>query len=181
VIDGGEGADTILTGGGDDYLRGSGGADSVVAGSGDDTLFGQAARDTLIGGLGTDWMMGGGAADVFVFAGVAESTGPGRDWLDVLQPLRDQIDLDVGVAAVAPRINSGALSEATFDSDLSAAVASLPAGQAVVFKPDSGDLAGHFFLIVDADGLFGYTPGFDYVMEFAAGSNPNAIGVGFFI
>ena len=128
-------------------------------------------------------MHGGAAADLFVFAGVAESTGPERDWLDVLQPLRDHMDLHVGVAAVAPRVNAGALSEATFDADMAAAIGAgqLPAGQAVVFKPNSGDLAGHFFLIVDADGLFGYQAGFDYVFEFAAGSNPNAIAAGFFI
>ena len=173
--------DTLVTGGGDDSLDGADGADSLTAGAGDDTLDGGAGLDTLAGGLGTDRMHGGARADTFVYTGFAESTGPGRDWLDVLQPLRDQLDLDVGVAAVAPRINAGALSEATFESDLSTAVASLPAGQAVVFKPNSGDLAGHFFLVVDADGLFGYTPGQDYVFEFAAGSNPNAIAVGFFI
>ena len=181
VLLGGAASDTVTTGGGADDLQGNDGADSLTAGAGDDTLDGLAGRDTLVGGAGADRMHGGAAADLFVFAGVAESTGPGRDWLDVLQPLRDQLDLDVGVAAVAPRINAGALSEATFESDLSTAVASLPAGQAVVFKPNSGDLAGHFFLVVDADGLFGYTPGQDYVFEFAAGSNPNAIAVGFFI
>ena len=114
---------------------------------------------------------------------MAESTGAGRDWVDVLKPLKDHFDLDVAVTGVDARVNAGTLSEATFDADLAAAIGAgqLAAGHAVVFKPNAGDLAGHFFLVVDANGVAGYQAGPDYVMEFAAGSNPNAIAVGFFI
>ena len=177
---GGAGADTLTSGGGEDSLVGSDGVDSLTGGAGDDTIEGGRGQDTLFGGAGADQITGGTSGNTFVYTGVAESTGPGRDDVGGLKPLKDHFDLDVGVAAVAPRVNAGALSEATFDADMAAAIgaAQLQSGQAVVFKPDSGDLAGHFFLIVDADGMFGYQAGLDYVFEFAAGSNPNAIAVG---
>ena len=38
----------------------------------------------------------------FVFAGVAESTGPRRDWVDVIKPLKDDFDLDVIVTGSTP-------------------------------------------------------------------------------
>ena len=119
-------------------------------------------------------MRGGVSATTFVFTGVAESTGAGRDWVDVIKPLKDHFDLDVVVTGVDARVNAGTLSEATFDADLAAAIGAgqLGAGHAVVFKPNAGDLAGHFFLIVDANGVAGYQAGLDYVFEFAAGSQP---------
>ena len=183
IVRGSADADTLITGGGDDSLVGNDGADSLTGGGGDDTISGGRGQDILFGGAGTDHIEGNLAANTFVYTGVAESTGPGRDWVGSLKPLKDHFDLDVAVGAVDARVNAGALSEATFDADLAAAIGAgqLASGHAVVFKPNSGDLAGHFFLIVDANAQSGYQAGLDYVMEFAAGSNPNALAAGFFI
>ena len=183
LVFGGEGADTLITGDGADSLDGNGGGDSLVGGGGDDTINGALGRDTIFGGEGTDRMRGGNAATTFVFTGVAESTGAGRDWVDVLKPLKDHFDLDVAVTGVDARVNAGALSEATFDANLAAAIGAgqLGAGHAVAFKPNAGTLSGHWFLIVDVNGVAGYQAGVDYVMEFAAGSHPNSIAVGFFV
>ena len=51
----------------------------------------------------------------------------------------------------------------------------------MVFRPDAGNQSFQFFLIVDANGIDGYQAAEDYVMEFAYGSHPNQIAVGFFI
>jgi Ca2+-binding RTX toxin-like protein len=179
----GDAADIVILGAGDDSVTGGLGADSMVGGAGDDTLSGNEGRDTLEGGLGADRIFGDKAATTFVYQGVDESTGPDHDILGVLKPLKDHFDLDVAVSNVDARVNAGSLSAATFDADLEAEIdsAALAAGHAVVFRPNAGDLAGRFFLIVDADGAAGYQAGDDYVMEFAAGSNPNAIAAGFFI
>ena len=37
--------------------------------------------------------------------------------------------------------------------------------QAILFTPDTGNLAGHTFLVVDADGLNGDTPAADYAFD----------------
>ena len=76
------------------------------------------------------------------------------------------------VSAVDAAVTTGALSTATFDSDLAAAVGAsqLGAGHAVVFTPNSGTLSGDHFLIVDANGVAGYQAGQDYVIEFGTGS-----------
>ena len=85
--------------------------------------------------------------------------------------------------AVAATVTTGHLDFATFDSDLATAVGAteLPKHNAVIFQANSGDFAGSTLLVVEANGVAGYQAGLDYVMEFAAGSNPNAIAVGFFI
>jgi Ca2+-binding RTX toxin-like protein len=183
VILGGGGADVVTLGAGDDSVSGGLGADSIIGGAGDDTLRGNEGKDTLEGGLGLDHVYGDKAATTFVFAGVADSTGDDHDVLGALKPLKDHFDLDVAVTGVDARVNAGSLSVASFDADLAAEIdaAALAAGHAMVFKPNAGDLAGHFFLVVDANGVAGYQAGADYVMEFAAGSNPNAIAVGFFV
>ncbi len=164
-------------------LAGAGGADRLAGGEGDDTINGVLGPDTIFGGAGTDRLLGGVGATTFVFTGVSESTGPGRDWVGVLKPLKDEFDLDVFVTAVDPRVNAGSLSEASFDADLAAALGAgqLGGGHAVVFKPNAGDLAGHWFLIVDANLVDGYQAGLDYVFEFAAGSHPNNIAAGMFV
>ena len=183
VLRGGAGGDTLIAGGGDDELVAHEGADSLVGGDGDDTINGAIGRDTISGGEGTDRLRGGTSPTTFIFTGVSESTGAGRDWLDVIKPLKDIFDLDVAVTGVDARVNAGTLSEGTFDANLAAAIGAgqLAAGHAVVYHPNAGDLSGGFFLVVDANGIAGYQAGLDYVMEFAAGSHPNNIAVGMFV
>ena len=43
--------------------------------------------------------------------------------------------------------------------------AALPLHDAVLFTPNAGGLAGHTFLIVDANGTAGYQAGADYVID----------------
>jgi hypothetical protein len=65
-------------------------------------------------------------------------------------------------------VSGGSLSLATINSDLAAAVdAALAVNGAVLFDPNAGDLnvAGHMFLVVDANGDGIYKPNQDYVVE----------------
>jgi hypothetical protein len=74
------------------------------------------------------------------------------------------------------RKDTGALSTATFDTDMGAAMAGVlnPNG-AVLFTASSGDLAGHLFLAVDQNGVAGYQAGQDFVIEFVNSPLPTVI------
>jgi Ca2+-binding RTX toxin-like protein len=79
------------------------------------------------------------------------------------------------VNAIDPEVDGGPLSNIGFDSDLAGDIgpSQLHAGDAVVFAPDSGDLQGAFFLIIDGNGVAGYQAGADLVMESYGGAIQN--------
>ena len=141
---------------------GGGGADIFRGGRGDDLIFGLGGGDTLEGGRG---------ADIFSYDAAGQSSGAGHDRLIDFDPGEDSIDLPFTVTGFDAAIGSGALSTASFDGDLAAALGGgLGAGRAVFFAPDSGDLAGTIFLIVDGNGEEGYQAGEDYVFALPAGN-----------
>ena len=75
------------------------------------------------------------------------------------------------VAAVDAPVAAGTLSDASFDTDLTAAIGSgqLTQGHAVLFTPSGGDQAGKTFLIVDnGTSGDGYQSGSDLIIELAA-------------
>jgi Ca2+-binding RTX toxin-like protein len=182
-MDGGRGNDTLVGGDGNNSLYGEEGNDVLIAGAGADSLLGQYGRDRLFGGDGRDFISGGAAADTitgglgadtlvgdagndrFVYHGVAESNGAAYDDLADFNVRMDALDLDVTVSAIG-HTRSGDLALASFDLDLQHLLRGerLPVGQAVVVKA-SGELAGHVYLVVDANGLAGYQTGQDYVFE----------------
>ncbi len=133
---------------------GSESGDQFLAGAGDDVLWGLGGADVLSGGAGRD---------VFAYHDAAQSSGAGYDTLADFDPGADKIDLEVAVNGFDAAVQGGALSTGSFDADLSAALAGLGAGRAVLYAPDAGDLAGNLFLIVDANGIAGYQEGEDYV------------------
>ena len=53
-VNGGQGADTIITGSGNDFLVGGAGDDMLRGGDGDDSFIAGAGNDTIIGGAGND-------------------------------------------------------------------------------------------------------------------------------
>ena len=136
---------------------GSDGADDFAGGAGDDLIYGLGGGDRLAGG---------GGADTFVFSRISNSTGADYDTLVDFDASEDLIDLPVAVTGFAAAVAAGTLSADSFDEDLAAALAAdaLGAGQAVLFTPDSGDLAGTVFLVVDANGEAGYQAGEDLVI-----------------
>lgn len=83
-VDGGAGADTIVSGSGNDTLRGSGAPDRILAGAGDDIVAGGASVDFLDGEDGDDLVLGQGAAGDHVTGGNGDDTLDGGGGVDFL-------------------------------------------------------------------------------------------------
>ena len=138
-------------------------------GAGNDIIIGGQHGDTFHGGFGLDKMTAGNGNDTFVYDDVGESTGVTRDVITGYNALHDKFDLPSGysVAAIDTALTTGTLSTGSFDANLGAAVdaAHLAAGDAVLFTPDAGTLAGHTFLVIDMNGTAGYQAGEDQVIQ----------------
>jgi Ca2+-binding RTX toxin-like protein len=152
-------------------------------GAGDDSLTAGHGADILNGGGGADLLAGGAGADRFVYMTASESTGAHHDTLVDFTFGEDLIDLPVTVQGLDAAVTKGALSQTSFDADLSAALGGsvLEAGHALFFTPDSGALAGHHFLVVDANGEAGYQAGADFVIELPALPPADFHGTGFLV
>lgn len=148
-----------------------GGLFVLIGGAGNDTLKGGNAADKLTGGLGADSLKGGTGADVFIYNGVAESTGSAYDTLVSWSSAADKFDLDVTVTGIDAAVAAGSLSAASFDTDLASdlGASKLLAGHAVLFTASAGTLSGHTFLVVDANGTAGYQADQDYVFDVTGG------------
>ncbi|MBV8686913.1 MAG: hypothetical protein JOZ90_06955 [Alphaproteobacteria bacterium] len=162
--------DVVSGGAGNDQIYALNGDDRVSGGAGDDTLYGGGGNDVLTGGAGADTMNGGYGLDVFAYDGPGDSTGAAHDVIAAFEAGADRIDLPGTVAAWNGVVVGGALDAASLDAGLAAAVdGTLEAHGALLFRPDAGDLAGHVFLVVDADGDGAYAAGADYLIEFTGG------------
>ncbi|HTQ14825.1 MAG TPA: calcium-binding protein [Rhizomicrobium sp.] len=142
------------------------GAFYLQGGAGNDVLTGGHGNDGFEGRGGADRMTGGAGADTFYYDSVSDSTGKAHDVITDFDAAHDIFGL--AVDAVDATVAAGALDPGkNFDSELAAAIGSgqLAAHDAVLFKPDSGALAGHTFVIVDANGVAGYQAGQDYVIQ----------------
>ena len=137
---GGPAHDVLIGGKGDDYLTGYGGGDRLTGGPGHDHFEYTFAADststrydTIVG------MNFAGVDDIFPGAGVV-------------------------VTGIDHKVGHGTLSTASFDHDLHAKLRAthLHANHAVLFTPDAGSLAGHIFLVIDANGTAGYQAGADW-------------------
>jgi VCBS repeat-containing protein len=162
------------TSGGTLSLLGGAGNDTLIGGWGEDSLKGNAGNDTFTGGLGSDTIYSGIGADVFVYNRVAESTSNARDKIKDFDASTDTFKLTgVTVNAIDTAVSSGHLSIGSFDNDLASAIdgAHLAAHDAVLFTPDTGNLQGHIYLVVDVNGVAGYQSGQDFVMDITGASN----------
>jgi Ca2+-binding RTX toxin-like protein len=150
-----------------DVLTGDGGANSLDGGSGGDTLKGGNGADLLSGGAGKDTIEGGGGADTFNYRKLSDSTGPVYDTLKGADFNADKWDIQGAVTGIDTAITVGQLRSGNFDADMAAAVtaAKLGVNHAVPFTPNSGNLAGKTFLIVEKNGAAGYQAGGDIVIQ----------------
>lgn len=137
-------------------------------GDGDDTLTGGAKDDDFRGGGGADSIsVGAGFDDLFYEGPVSDSTGLTHDIVKGFDVANDHIGLNFDIGA-ENTLAAGMLRAGHFDSDLAAAVNDTvlnPHGS-TAFTPDAGSLAGHRFLVIDANGVAGYQAGQDFVIEF---------------
>lgn len=167
VITGGNGDDRITAKAGDDTVTGGNGNDRIDGGDGNDNLNGGQGNDRITGGLGQDTIVLGPGHDIVIYTAPAESTGATYDIIQDFNTATDRIQLTEAVVGGDPIVAAGSLTHATFDVDLAALVGpdQLEAAHFVVVTPDSGDLAGHTFLVIDANGQPGYQAGQDYVID----------------
>jgi len=172
----------------------TGGILDVVGGAGNDTLTGGWANDIIkagngtnmiTGGGGSDILMGGTGVDTFVYNAVADSTSTHYDRVENFDANADFFKLTgVSVNGIDTAITSGVLQGgAHFDAELAAAVdgSHLAAHDAVLFTADSGNLAGHTFLVVDVNGVAGYQTGQDFVIDVTGSSHLTSLSAGNFI
>lgn len=159
------------------------GAFVLSGGAGNDTLIGGAGGDTLTGGGGADAQHGNGGADIFAYRAAADSTSTQYDTDYAFAAATCKFDVNVAVGGVDALIASGALSTASFDTDLAAAVdsAHLAAHHAVVFTPNSGTLSGQVFLVIDENGTAGYQAGADLVIDLVNATGLGSLGTANFI
>ncbi|HEX2592593.1 MAG TPA: bluetail domain-containing putative surface protein [Rhizomicrobium sp.] len=153
---------------------------NVTGGLGSDTLTGGAGNDVLKGVDGKDILTPGGGSDILLYGihGAAESTSVNYDVIVGFDfDGKDHFDLPGAVTGIDAKLASGTLSTASFDTDLAARVtaAKLAAGHAVLFTPDHGTLAGHTFLVVDANGTAGYQASADFVFELVTSANQSKL------
>jgi Ca2+-binding RTX toxin-like protein len=167
VLDIDAGDSTVGVGmiGGDsaDIFKGGAGADNLIGGDGSDRFRGNAGPDQIIPGTG---------ANRFIYGGAADSTSTGFDAILGADMNDDKFDLPGApgaITAVDAAVTTGALSSGTFDANMTVAMnGHLGANHAILFTPNSGNLAGHTFLIVDLNAAAGYQAGADLVVRFIA-------------
>ena len=147
---------------GNNVLRGYEGADTLNGGAGNDILNGGTSSDSLNPGSDT-------VRDIIRFGAVVESTGSLRDIVTGMDlDGEDVFDFTVVPTVIGAQVSAGALSLATINANIASAVnAALSVNGAVLFDPSSGDLniAGHLYLVVDANGDGNYTANADYLVQ----------------
>lgn len=168
---------------GNDILDGGAGDDAIYGNAGNDTITGAGGEDTLVGGLGADSINGGAGDDQFVYQSASESTSTNFDTIiGFAFNNHDVFDLPGAVTSTST-VSGGALDAGSFDTDLAVAMNAgvLSANEAVMFTASSGSYAGQRFLIVDADGVAGYTAGADFVFLIQSPTSIGAFGVDDFV
>jgi Ca2+-binding RTX toxin-like protein len=148
--------------------------DASALGAGNSLTFdGSAETDGafhFISGAGAGNFTGGSGNDIFDY-GHASFSGADFDTITGFDFSRDTIAFHT-VTGTDAAVTTGSLSQATFDSDLAAALSgSLNANHAILFTADAGDLSGDTFLVIDGNGTAGYQGGSDLVIHLAGDTN----------
>jgi Ca2+-binding RTX toxin-like protein len=165
-------------------LEGGAGNDYLTGGAGNDVMYGNGGDNRFTGGGGEDKIIAtGDSHDRFIYTDVSDSTSTSHDIITGFSATADAFDLDVTVTGINSEVTSGRLSTGNFDANLASAIGAgqLAAGHAVLFTPTVGSLAGHTFLIVDANGVAGYQAGQDYVFDVTGAAHLNLLATSDFI
>lgn len=159
---------------------------SILGFGGDDAITCGAGKNGLVGGAGNDLLDGGAGRDFFIYTGVSDSGGTAHDTIVGFDARKDKFDLpfNTSVTGIDASVATGQLRSDHFATDVKAAVgvAQLAAHHAVLFTPTTGDLAGHTFLVVDANGNAGFQTGDkDYVFDLTDADNLGSLNTADFI
>ncbi|HTQ14433.1 MAG TPA: bluetail domain-containing putative surface protein [Rhizomicrobium sp.] len=164
----------LVNGANDLIATGSMQADSFdLTGGGTCTVYAAGGADTI--------MADSSAHEHFVYKAAGDSTSTGYDTISGVNFATDEFNVHAAggaVVGVDSAVTGGALSTATFDSDLAAAIGAgqMTAHTAVLFTADSGTLSGHTFLVVDENGTAGYQAGADLVIDVTGATGTLALG-----
>jgi Ca2+-binding RTX toxin-like protein len=141
---------------------------NIYGGDADDALTGGKRGDVLQGNAGGDTLEGGHGRDVYTYGGgiEGESTVVAFDTVVGFNfDAKDAFEMAFEVTGVDAAITSGEASFEHFGRSLKqAADGVLEADHAVLFTPDSGNLAGNTYLLIDANGTAGFQRGSDMVI-----------------
>jgi Ca2+-binding RTX toxin-like protein len=159
------------------------GSFSFGGGAGNDVFTGSPNDDLIEGQGGKDTLAGEGGNDTFRYIDLGDSMGTGFDTIVKFDADDDAFLIAGGISGVDDTVNSGALSEATFDADLAAAIGDgeMAVDHAVIFKPDSGDFDGAMFVIMDVNNVAGYQAGADFVVMLDNPSHMANFGLDYFV
>lgn len=151
---------------GDDDLTGGAGNDTFhLARGGHDAAVGMDGDDLFVFADGFDTAWGGTGADTFRLVTPGASTSTGFVSVRDFDADSDRFDLP-GVVSLLESTVNGTADAATFDADIASAIGpALYAGHAMLLDVTGGEYVGTTFLLVDGDGLTGYTAGADYVIN----------------
>ncbi|HEY2069614.1 MAG TPA: calcium-binding protein [Rhizomicrobium sp.] len=152
---------------------------TFIGGAGNDEFdlgyYGATNACTVTGGAGGDLIgLANTKGDLLIYNGVSDSAESGNvvtgmDFVEDFNFLKDEIQLPSALlpTAIDTAITTGSLSRATFDSDMSAALgaAQLGAHHAVLFTASAGDYTNESFLVIDGNGVAGYQPGADLIIQ----------------
>ncbi len=177
-LDGGDGADMIMGGSGDDIAYGAAGADTLMGGGGADLLNGETGDDQLSGGAGADLLSGetgrdtveGGADGDVLLGGTGDDVVNGDDGDDALFGELDQDTLSGGAGGdtvngmVGDDVLFGDLGADTLSGELGADRLVGGLGADVLI---GGAGADRFVFTAVADSQFG--DGGDLIIDFERG------------
>jgi len=123
------------------------------------------------------------AGNEIALAGANAAAGAGFVTISDFDARRDVFVLNAPVTGIDRSIDHGALSEDTFGAALILAANPnvLQAHHALLFSPDSGDLAGSVFLVIDINGQAGYQRGSDCAVELRDPLHVGALSVASFV
>ena len=153
---------------------------TTIGGAGNDVIQNSNLGDTVVGGLGADTITAGDGADVFQYTSALDSTGDTVDTIIGFNPLQDTLDVANGVTGVDSTLTGGLLNNLDGLTGM-LGVSNLDAGHAVLVQPLLGTLAGSNLLVVDQNGIVGYQPGQDLVINLDNATNLTGLDAGSFI
>lgn len=143
---------------------------NVYGGGGDDIITLSNVEGDAHGNMGADRIVCGTDTDTLFYNAGTESDGAAYDTVVGFDTRDDFFNLaftglNGHVEGVDPTVKHGTLSRAHLETNLASTFGDLGSYHAVLFHPDAGNLAGEWFLIVDANGEAGYQGADDMVVH----------------
>lgn len=155
------------------HINATAGQDTVAGGWGGDVIYG--------GGQGDNISLGGGT-DKLIYHAASDSTANFFDIVTNFDFKHDKIDLDFTITGIDAMFTGSVPSGHSYDQDIAGAMDAVHLGahHAALFQPSSG-LNGELFIVIDMDGVAGYTSGADIAIQLIDQGNVPSFGLTNFV